>query len=825
VTSATVVTATSNHTVYAQWTPVSFVITLDPNGGTVASNNEISITYNTSIEAWNSNMNPSRTGYTFNGYYTATSGGTQRISNSAYVSLTSTTYSSATTLYAQWTANNYNVVFNKNTIDTSENTLISTPTGTMSNQSITFGTSANLTVNSYAITGYTFAGWRTTSDTTGTFYANQASYTMNTEGTTLYAQWTPIAYTFSTNRDTVDEYGGTLVGTPTGTDISVNQNTGSTATVPDSPYTITGYGFGGWTTIAGGSGDFYSPTDEFTMPASAVTLYAVWVPNYYNVDYNKNTISTNGNALIGTPTGTIASTGISYGYSANLTTSTYSLSGYTSGTTDRWRTTSNTSGTAYNSGASYYMNTTGRTLYQQWTANSYTVTLSRTPATNGTTSTTATMGTTMSSITVPSVTGYTFGGFFGGTGGTGTQYYNSGGTTANVWNIASNTTLYAYWTYSVTYSNNGGTGSISTTNHVYGVSSALSTGTQATRTGYTLTGWNTASNGSGTSYSLGQNITALPVAGTPTLYAVWTSNLIQLWSEGSTSYTAFSTKTVSLTSYANRKVRLVWRWDLGAYTGELADLQLDDIRVIVSGFTDETIYKFSFENSGVSHSFARSASNNTGTDYHSISWTTISGGTAEGVWNIRTGSTPTINTGTTTAPDGSYFIYTETTGGIANRNFWLRSPEIFLPATIDEVTFKLAKQGTGMTSGTTYFYVDNVGPTTGTTSTPSIESTECWDDQFLGLYISWQTRNNDTNGSGAVIFSEMGSDNPTQARVSSVNSTTGSALTPYNNLVAATYSPVDTGQSYTVYSKAQAFGEGMSSVTSATVSTSFCQPT
>jgi len=46
-------------------------------------------------------MIPSRTGYTFNGFYTATSGGTQRIDGSHYTALSSTTYTSAATLYAQ----------------------------------------------------------------------------------------------------------------------------------------------------------------------------------------------------------------------------------------------------------------------------------------------------------------------------------------------------------------------------------------------------------------------------------------------------------------------------------------------------------------------------------------------------------------------------------------------------------------------------------------------------------------------------------------------------------------------------------------------------
>lgn len=80
----------------------SFVLTLNANGGTTASNSQISVTYATSIEAFNVDMLPTRSGYVFTGYYTATSGGTLRISSTAYVALTSSTYTAAATLYAQW---------------------------------------------------------------------------------------------------------------------------------------------------------------------------------------------------------------------------------------------------------------------------------------------------------------------------------------------------------------------------------------------------------------------------------------------------------------------------------------------------------------------------------------------------------------------------------------------------------------------------------------------------------------------------------------------------------------------------------------------------
>lgn len=74
----------------------------------------------------------------------------------------------------------YTVTFDKNAIDA---------TGTMSSQSIASGTSAALTTNAYTRAGYTFTGWNTLANGTGTAYANGASYTMGGANVTLYAQW------------------------------------------------------------------------------------------------------------------------------------------------------------------------------------------------------------------------------------------------------------------------------------------------------------------------------------------------------------------------------------------------------------------------------------------------------------------------------------------------------------------------------------------------------------------------------------------------------------------------------------------------------------
>lgn len=71
--------------------------------------------------------------------------------------------------------------------------------GSMANQTINYGTSAALANNAFSRTGYTFNGWNTKANGTGTSYSNRASYrapASANSGTlvTLYAQWKKIQY-------------------------------------------------------------------------------------------------------------------------------------------------------------------------------------------------------------------------------------------------------------------------------------------------------------------------------------------------------------------------------------------------------------------------------------------------------------------------------------------------------------------------------------------------------------------------------------------------------------------------------------------------------
>lgn len=93
---------------------------------------------------------------------------------------------------------------------------------------------------------------------------------------------------------------------------------------------------------------------------------------------------------------------------------------------------------------------------------------------------------------------------------------SSNGSSLSGAKFSSNLTM-SFSEYTIKYNANGGSGAPSSQTKTYGKTLTLRSGVP-TRTGYTFTKWNTASDGSGTSYSAGGSYTANKSA---TLYAQW----------------------------------------------------------------------------------------------------------------------------------------------------------------------------------------------------------------------------------------------------------------------------------------------------------------
>lgn len=94
VTASTKVTNASSHTLYARYKAKTYIVTFNANGGTCATASK-DVTYGAK---YGTLPTPTWSNHTFNGWYTASSGGT-KITADSTVSITA-----GQTLYAQWTS-------------------------------------------------------------------------------------------------------------------------------------------------------------------------------------------------------------------------------------------------------------------------------------------------------------------------------------------------------------------------------------------------------------------------------------------------------------------------------------------------------------------------------------------------------------------------------------------------------------------------------------------------------------------------------------------------------------------------------------------------
>ena len=189
---------TGNKTYTYTFAPIEYTVKYDSNGGVGTMDNQ-SRAYDDKKPLTTNAF--TLEGYTFNGWNTAADGsGTSYADEN--VSNLSNTDGDTVTLFAQWQANNYTVIFDANGGD-----------GRMEDQGRTYDDKAPLTTNTFTFEGKTFNGWNTASDGSGTHFKDEEVNNLSsTEGdtVTLYAQWTTNTYTVSWK-----DYDGTVLETDT----------------------------------------------------------------------------------------------------------------------------------------------------------------------------------------------------------------------------------------------------------------------------------------------------------------------------------------------------------------------------------------------------------------------------------------------------------------------------------------------------------------------------------------------------------------------------------------------------------------------------------
>ena len=271
VESSSTVSTASDHNLYAKWTANTYSVSFNVNGGSGGQSAAVTATYGAAMPTINTTK-PSKTGHTFTGWYDAASGGTKYY-NADCTSAKNYDKTSATTLYAHFTANTYTVSFNAN----------SGSGGQTANVTATYG-AAMPTINTTppTRTSYKFDGWYDDS-TGGTQYYTAAGVSSKnfdkTSATTLYAHWTLNAFTVSFNAN----------GGSGGQTANVTATYGAAMpSISTTKPTRTGYTFAGWYDAATGGTQYYkadcTSARNFDKTA-ATTLYAHWTGQSVTVKF------------------------------------------------------------------------------------------------------------------------------------------------------------------------------------------------------------------------------------------------------------------------------------------------------------------------------------------------------------------------------------------------------------------------------------------------------------------------------------------------------------------------------------------------------------
>jgi len=450
-----------------------YTVTFDANGGSCSPTSKVVRVGN----AYGDLPNATRTGYTFNGWYTEKNGGSQVTKD------TKMNTAKNHTLYAHWTANQYTLIVNPNggTYDNSTSAVTKSP-------KLIYDSGNWYSIGKATRTGYNLIGYFT-SATGGTkvYDANgncvesdfwKDNKYKNTGNLTVYAQWSVIGNI----KVTLNPNGGTC-------------SKDSITVVYDGKYTglvnadRKGYTFDGWYTESGAK----VTTDTVVKNPSAHTLYAHWTAKNISVNFYRNLDENDTGCVTETFTYDVANQRFGYktdgtGRYSPMNDEKVGFGGWTKTGYQLlgWSTQRNSSVnySTYSGVANDWINSNSPSinLYAQWKANQYTVKLDANGGTVSSESITVTYDGTYSDLPDPTQTGYNFNGWFTENG---TQISNTDRVT-----IVSDLTLYAHWSQEkmlISFNANGGTSE--TAKKLVTFDTKYGALPNATKTGYTFEGW------------------------------------------------------------------------------------------------------------------------------------------------------------------------------------------------------------------------------------------------------------------------------------------------------------------------------------------------
>lgn len=215
---------------------------------------------------------PSKTGYTFDGWYTTESSadGVQCLVEGCKV-----TMNEGMSLYARYKANTYTIKFDSN----------KGTSGTVENVSAIYDAAVTWPENAFVRKGYTFVNWNTKVDGSGTAYdagsitekANLAAGTAEDAEVTVYAIWSPITYTVGFDGN----------GAESGSTESITVNYDEYVEFPECGFKKTGYTFKNWLYLEDKTATPGSKQSNLTsVNGAVVTVKALWKPIEYTVEFD-----------------------------------------------------------------------------------------------------------------------------------------------------------------------------------------------------------------------------------------------------------------------------------------------------------------------------------------------------------------------------------------------------------------------------------------------------------------------------------------------------------------------------------------------------------
>lgn len=232
---------TKNLVCTANWKPKDYTITFKQNKPSNmtpaitgrANNSTVTVTYDRTTNNSVTTCATSPAGWTFNGWYTAASGGTQVYTASGSYNSSATSYWSSgkwhydgnVTLYAHWTANNYTLTFSPSTPSNATHAVSLSPTS----KAVTYDSQIG-SVPTPSLKGWTLQKNGSDHWYIDSAYINSSTYWRYVGSKTAYVKWKENEYNIYYDKGLTSET------TPTNITGSLDRDTNIQSTGTNRPY-------------------------------------------------------------------------------------------------------------------------------------------------------------------------------------------------------------------------------------------------------------------------------------------------------------------------------------------------------------------------------------------------------------------------------------------------------------------------------------------------------------------------------------------------------------------------------------------------------------